>query len=113
VLGTTIVWIVVTMLTRPVERETLHTFFRKTHPGGIGWRPVSRELPDVQGDTGFGRLFLDWLCGVIVVYSALFGIGKIIFAEFLSGILILALGAAAGAFIYVDLQKRGWEQLSE
>ncbi len=113
VLGTTVVWIVVTLLTRPVEQDTLHTFFRKTHPGGMGWRAVSRALPDVQGDTGFGRLFLDWLCGVIVVYSALFGIGKIIFAEFLSGILILLLGTAAGAFIYVDLQKRGWEQLSE
>jgi solute:Na+ symporter, SSS family len=105
VLGTTVVWLIVTYLTKPVEESKLISFFRRTHPGGIGWRHIAAKVPDVKGDTGFVRLFVDWILGIVVVYSFLFGLGDLLFGEYLSGILILALGVGAAAIIYRDLSK--------
>jgi solute:Na+ symporter, SSS family len=98
VLGTTIVWLVATFLTRPTSRETLTRFYERVHPGGKGWRPVSSLLPHVKSDTGFGRMFINWLCGVVLVYTALFGVGKLLFAEWLPAVLFLGAGAGA-AFV--------------
>ncbi len=112
VFGTTIVWLIVTFLTKPVEESKLIKFYERTHPGGIGWKHIE-NLTGVKGDSGFGRLFLDWFLGIVVVYSFLFGIGKIIFAEFLWGTVILAVGLTAAYLIYLDLKKRGFETLAE
>jgi SSS family solute:Na+ symporter len=112
VIGTTIVWLLVTFITRPVDEQKLVAFYRRTHPGGAGWKAVAAKVPDVKGDTGFGRLFLDWVLGIVLVYSFLFGLGEILFAEFLSGSVILAIGLLAGALIYFDLKKRGFESIA-
>jgi len=113
VLGTTIVWLVVTYLTQPVNQETLDRFYKKVHPGGIGWRTIARRLPEVKSDSGFGGLFLDWCCGVVLVYASLFAVGKLIFAEYLSGLLYLIIGIVAAIVIYFDLSKRGFESVTE
>ncbi len=107
VLGTTIVWLTVTYLTRPERESTLIAFFERTHPGGIGWRAIQKLVPNVKGDSGFGRLFLNWLLGIVLVYAFLFGIGQIILQEYLSGSIILLIGLAAGWGINMDLNKRG------
>lgn len=113
VIGTTVIWLVVTYATRPVPEEKLKEFFRRTHPGGIGWKAIAEKVPEVKGDTGFGRLFLDWVMGVVVVYAVLFGIGEILFAEYLSGAIMLAIAFGAAAIIYFDLRSRGFETLAE
>ncbi len=113
VLGTTIIWLVVTFLTKPVPLDHLKKFYRKTHPGGIGWKYIEKMMPDVKGDSGFGHIFLDWLLGVVLVYSFLFGLGDILFAQYLRGTFIVLIGIAAGWLIYLDLQKRGFETIAQ
>lgn len=113
VLGTTVVWLIVTYLTRPVDHSVLSAFYRKVHPGGIGWKSIASELPDVRSDGGFGYLFLDWICGVVLIYTSLFAIGKFILAEYLDGVLFIFIGGIATAVIYFDLKKRGFEIISE
>ncbi len=110
VLGTTAVWLAVTFLTEPTDEKRLMEFFRRVHPGGIGWRPIAEKLPDVKADSGYGRLFVDWLCGVVMVYSALFGIGKLLFAEWWAGTAFMAAGAIAATVLYRHLKGRslGW-----
>jgi Na+/proline symporter len=113
VLGTTIVWLAATFLTKPEKDQTLTDFYRKIHPGGIGWKKIAVKIPEVKGDSGFGRTFICWVFGVVLVYSSLFGIGKIIFHEYL-----VALGyfAAAGFSVWMiarNLNKAGWESLTE
>lgn len=95
VLGTTIIWLAATFLTRAVKEEVLLKFYERVHPGGIGWKPIAEKLPQVKGDSGFGRLFIDWICGVALVYASLFGIGKLIFGEYGMAIFYLIIGAAA------------------
>jgi len=113
VLGTTLVWLFVTFITKPVPDSVLEKFYRRVHPGGIGWKRIAQNLPDVKSDSGFGRLFLDWLCGVILVYSFLFGIGKLILLQFVSGFIFCLVGVIAAAIIYYDLKKRGFASLNK
>lgn len=106
VFGTTIVWLIVTFLTKPVEEKKLVEFYKRTHPGGKGWKHIQKLVPEVTEKTEFGRLFVNWLMGIVLVYSFLFGIGKIIFAEYLTGALLLLIGFIAATVIYYNLTKK-------
>jgi Na+/proline symporter len=96
----TVVWLAVTFLTRPEPDSVLDAFYRRVRPGGPGWRTVSARL-------GFGReqipggalAWANWLAGVVAVYATLFGIGKVVFGELASGLKLLAIAAAAFAWI--------------
>jgi Na+/proline symporter len=106
VFGTTLVWLTITYLTKPVEEKTLINFYKRTHPGGKGWKPVQKLLPEIKEDTQFGKMFVNWFMGIVVVYSFLFGIGKIIFAEYLVGTILLITAALAAGVIYLNLNKK-------
>jgi solute:Na+ symporter, SSS family len=96
----TVVWLAVTFLTRPEPDAVLDAFYRRVRPGGAGWRAVSTRL-------GFGResipggavAWSNWLAGIIAVYGTLFGIGKVIFGELTSGLILLGIAVAAFAWI--------------
>ena len=109
---TSVVWILTTLLTSPVDEQHLIRFYRRVHPGGMGWRKVANQVSDVRDDTEFSWLFLDWICGVILVYSVLFGVGKIILGEPLVGVSLLGLGLVAGGVIYWDLSRREWGEVT-
>jgi Na+/proline symporter len=113
VIGTSIIWLIVTFATRPVNHEHLKAFYRRAHPGGLGWRSVQAEMPEVKGDSGFFRLFIDWILGVVVVYTFLFGLGYLLFAEYGVALLMLLIAIGAAVVIYFDLQKRGFETIAE
>jgi solute:Na+ symporter, SSS family len=104
---TTAAWIVVTFATKPTDAETLARFYRRVHPGGAGWRIVAGMVPDVKGDSGYGRLLRDWLCGTILVYSVLFGVGHILLLRTGQGLLCLAVAGVAAWIIWRDLAKQG------
>ncbi|OIO59550.1 MAG: sodium:proline symporter [Candidatus Marinimicrobia bacterium CG1_02_48_14] len=113
VIGTTIVWLIVTFLTKPTDEKVLTKFYERTHPGGMGWRALAAKHPEIISDTGFGRLFLDWAAGVVLVYASLFGIGKLLFGDYLAAFSYLFIGAIAAAIIYLDLRSRGFETIAE
>ena len=106
VLGTTVVWLLVTFLTKPTDKKTLQKFYKKVHPGGFGWKRVSVELPEVKSDSNFGLSFINWVSGVVLVYSFLFATGKLIFGEFFLGVIYLIVAGIATFIIYKNLQKQ-------
>lgn len=109
----TVVWIVVTFLTKPTDMETLKSFYKRVHPGGRGWTPVSSQLPEVQSDTGFKHLWYAWLAGCVTVITFLFGTGKLILGDYTQAV-VLFLGAAISIrIIIVSLRKHGWHKLIE
>ncbi|MGH2568370.1 MAG: sodium:solute symporter family protein [Bacteroidota bacterium] len=110
---TTAVWLVSTFLTKPTDLDTLKHFYRRVHPGGRGWQHIAAMLPDVTGDSGYGGLIRNWLSGIILVYSMLFGIGKLILADIAEGAIYILIGSVAAAFIYRDLSKRGFAKLAD
>jgi SSS family solute:Na+ symporter len=107
VAATTAAWIVVTFVTKPTDAETLERFYRRVHPGGAGWRTLAEIHPDVKGDSGYARLLKDWFCGTILVYSVLFGVGKILLLRTGQGLLYLAVAGVATWIIWRDLAGQG------
>ncbi len=106
---TTIVWIAATLLTSPEKEDVLLSFYRKVQPSAALWGPVAAKAKDVSPrHDGAANLF-DWICGCVLVYMTLFGVGKLIFGQTLAGAGFLALAALAGWLIYRDLNRRGWK----
>ncbi|UCH09611.1 MAG: Na+:solute symporter [Fidelibacterota bacterium] len=110
---TTAAWLIATYLTKPTNKKTLHTFYRRIHPGGVLWKAVAVQLPEVESDSGYRQLFIDWIAGCFLVFFALFGFGKIILGEHLQGLLFLMIAAAAASVIYWHLSRVGWEKVGD
>ncbi len=110
---TTAVWLIATFLTAPEPIDKLISFYRRVRPSAALWGPVARLCPDVPPARDMAWNFLDWICGCIMFYSSLFGIGKIILKETGLGLAFLAAAAVAGAIIYWDLSRRGWSTVLE
>jgi Na+/proline symporter len=95
---TTVVWVVVTFLTRPADTETLRRFYRKVRPAGRGWSKVIGP-EEIEGPRDSLSLALvGWVCGCTFVYSALFGTGAFLYGQPMQGTicLLVSLGAALG-----------------
>jgi len=104
VLWSTSVWIGVTFLTKPEKDEKLIQFYTKVYPGGIGWKRIAAKTPEVKGDIGYFRMFLNWFAGSLLVLFALFGIGKIIFKEYVQGFIFIGLAVLLVLFILYNLK---------
>ncbi len=68
---TTVVWLVVTFVTRPESKEHLQAFVDRVRPGG--WWPQAGED---QERPRMGYLFMAWIGAVVLTYSILFATGK-------------------------------------
>ena len=86
---TIVATLAVTFLTEPTDARQLETFYRTTRVGGRGWKKVSGKMDDVESDKGFFMLFIDWGLGIIMIYTILFGTGRIIFADLLQGLSLI------------------------
>ena len=97
---TTVAWVSVTFLTKPEPDAMLDSFYRRVRPGGPGWRRVSERLGYGRESIPGGALaWTNWIAGIIAVYATLFGLGKLVFGELGMGLGLLAVAAAAFAWI--------------
>jgi hypothetical protein len=97
--ATSLVWIVVTFLTKPEKEEVLVKFYRKVRPYIAGWKPVARLAPDVPQTRDLGRNLACWALGCGMVYLALFGSGKMLLGKFWLGFVLLVFGAICAALL--------------
>src|SRR5687768_11028661 len=97
---TTVVWVTVTFMTKPEPAPVLEAFYRRVRPGGPGWAAVSTRLGyGREGIPGGGLAWTNWIAGIVAVYATLFGIGKLIFGETLTGVIMLVVAVIAFAWI--------------
>lgn len=112
---TTISWIVVTMITRPANMNTLEKFYRLVYPGKIGWKriieraeelgnPISEEKQTSHLALGILSMFL----GSIAVYGLLFATGYIIYANYLTASILIVVVAICSLIIF-----RLWRKLNK
>ncbi len=109
----TVAWLAATFLTGPESRDTLLAFYRRVRPNASLWGPIAREATDVTPVRDGLYNLLDWVAGCVLVYLALFGVGKIVFGEALLGLAFLIVAFASAAVIYWDLNRRGWKSVLE
>jgi len=92
----TATWLAVTLLTKPEADAVLEAFYLRVRPGGRGWAVVSRRLGLGREPIPGGALaWTNWIAGIVAVYATLFGIGKLVFGFTSTGLLMLAVAAAA------------------
>ncbi len=111
--ATTIVWLTVTFLTKPTDNKVLKSFYRKIHPGGLMWKKVSSQLPEVESDSGFFKLFINWIIGVILVYSILFGTGKLLLSDYTGFFIYIFIAALSIVILYYNISGIGWKKIAE
>jgi SSS family solute:Na+ symporter len=96
VAGTTVVWVAVTLLTPPTERETLLAFYRKVRPAGPGWESVRQETGLGPSGDSLSQAFLGWTLGCLFVYGALFTTGNLLYGRMLPTGVCGAITVASG-----------------
>jgi len=111
VLCTTLVWVSITFLTKPTSEDVLLKFYTRIHPGGVLWKKISDKLPEVKNDAEFPGMFVNWIAGVVLVYSFLFGTGSLLFGDILKTLIFLAAGIVSIIIIYKNLSAAGWKTL--
>ena len=95
VLITTIVWLLVTFMTKPDDDQKLIEFYKKTRPGGPGWKRIV-NLPDFKNEKEYNKTWavprgiLCMLVGCLAIYSALFSTGYFIYGELYLGLIMLS-----------------------
>jgi Na+/proline symporter len=110
---TTVVWIVVTFITPPESAETLRKFYRKTRPGGPGWRKVvdeAREDNDSLDEPGAPWTVpsgvLAMILGCVLVYSCMFATGNWIYGNY-----ALAASLTGVTLVSAFLLKKVWDKI--
>ena len=101
---TTICWLVVTLLTKPSDKETLRKYYDKIRPHGSGWKKVLGA--DIEAPEGkFPLQILCMVFGTIVVFSFLFGIGSLIYGDMEKAMAMFASFALFG-FVLIRLVRK-------
>ena len=83
VIITTLVWLLVTFVTKPADEKTLVKFYRLIHPGGAGWRKIAlqayqedeQRVPPDERSSGIVLGIFCMILGCVTVFSALFATG--------------------------------------
>ncbi len=98
VASTTVVWLLVTYLTRPTDAATLEAFYRRVRPAGPGWTAVRAATGLGPSPDSLSQSMLGWVLGCLFVYAALFGTGSILYGKW----------PQASVWIVVFLVSGGW-----
>jgi Na+/proline symporter len=94
-LATSLVWILVTFATAPEPNGILIAFYRKVRPDVTGWEPIAALAPEIVRTRDIGRNLWCWILGTVMVYAALFGVGKLLLRHYGLGVVLVIVSAFA------------------
>jgi Na+/proline symporter len=110
---TSVIWLLVTFLTPPVDDKTLASFYSRIKPGGFGWKKMilraeakgisTLKETDLKWDVPTGILCM--LLGSVAVYSFLFATGYFIYSNLLWGFIFIAISALSSFILFKTWNK--------
>ncbi len=109
VAATTVVWIAVTYLTQPTDRQTLVSFYTLVRPAGPGWTAVRAESGVGASPDSLPMALLGWVLACTFVYAALFGAGSVLYGRTPQTVVWLVLLIASGVGLQRILPRLGRE----
>ena len=106
VLITTVVWLVVTFSTPAEDKEVLLSFYKKTVPGGPGWKAiVGNEQIESEGWSVPSGI-LAMLLALAMIYAMLFATGYFIYGNIQLGVILMLIALIAAYFLF-----RIWDRI--
>lgn len=107
VAATTLVWIVVTYLTQPTDRQTLVSFYALVRPAGPGWNAIRAESGVGASPDSLPMALLAWVLSCTFVYAALFGAGSVLYGRTTQAVVWFVLLVTSGAGLLRILPRLG------
>lgn len=107
----TVIWLAITLLTRPEPKEKLIAFYKKVRPARAGWGPIAKDASDVEINDSLKFNFLWWALASAMVYCILIGTGKLLLGEAEIGFVLFGGAVVCGGLLYWTLSKKGWDSV--
>jgi SSS family solute:Na+ symporter len=115
VVVTTAIWMLVTVLTPPESDATLRSFYRKTQPGGPGWRKVvkkaeieNEEIVNTGEKWSVPAGITAMLIGIVLIYSIMFATGYWIYGRTIQAIVLTIVSIISGVLLI-----KAWNRLKD
>ncbi len=101
----TLLSLLVTFLTKPVEINHLIQFYKKIQPKGF-WHPISKHISN-KDDSNIETKYswLGFFAGIIFLNSILFGVGHLIIGNYIISFLLLIIGLIFARLCIIILEK--------
>jgi Na+/proline symporter len=96
--GAAAVWIPAMLLTAPEAEETLERFYRRTRPGGPGWRR-QREATGLAPLQDLGADLRSGVAAIVLLISLMLGIGWLVLGFWAKGAISCGIAGAAGLIL--------------
>jgi len=93
----TLCWLVVTLMTRPVAVEHLRSFYERVRPGGA-WGPIAAAAG--VAPYAMGRDLAMWAASTIAVFGGLFGLGSFLLGDFATGAVSIGCAFLGGVWLW-------------
>ncbi len=106
VIITTFFWIFITFITPPENREVLLNFYKKTTPGGLGWKAVVGQNQYKKSHWTVPSGILAMLLALIMIYCLLFATGYFIYGNYQLGIILTSV-----TLIAIYLLSKLWKNI--
>ena len=110
---TTSLWLLVTFITPSEDQSVLRSFYKKTQPGGPGWKKIidaakndSVELVDSDEGWSVPSGITAMLLGCGMIYGAMFATGYWIYGEYTRASIITLIAA-----VFAVLLVRTWKKV--
>ncbi|MCH7523926.1 MAG: Na+:solute symporter [Bacteroidetes bacterium] len=112
VLITSIIWIVVTFMTKPETNKTLFDFYEKIQPGGPGWKKTiedakseNQEIVTDKQPWSVPSGILAMILAMILIYSTMFATGYWIYGDY-NWAIALSLIVVVSGFLLSKMWKK-------
>jgi len=112
VLITSVIWVVVTFITKPETNNTLFSFYKKIQPGGPGWRKTiddaaneNHEIVTDKQPWSVPSGILAMILAMILIYSIMFATGYWIYGDYYLAIALSILVIISG-FLLAKIWKK-------
>lgn len=106
VFSSTLIWLIVTYATQPETKETLYRFYRKTQPGGPGWKKIITAAEDdgqkiilTSEAWSVPSGIIAMLLGCVLIYGLLFTTGYFIYGQLTNALIGLSICLISGGLL--------------
>ncbi len=100
VAGSTLVWLGVTLVTRPENDDVLRGFIERVKPFGAGWASAYARLGTAPPPAPTALIVAGFVLGVAVVYMSVFAIGQLILGPRVVGAALLLVAGLCGVALF-------------